>query len=67
MECGTVSDFSDVCEPTTSSLQNLLTGDLTASSSQNLLTGSVVDGSSVMALVMTVWRRVPLGKLVKYP
>ncbi len=46
MECGCVSDFSDVFEPTASSSQNSLTGDLTASSSQNSLTGSVVAGSS---------------------
>ena len=42
MECGSVSDFSDFSEPTTSSFQNSLTGGLAASSSQNSLTGSLV-------------------------
>ena len=46
MECGSVSDFSDVSEPTASSSQNSLTGDLAASSSQNPLPGSVVTGCS---------------------
>ena len=46
MECGSVSDFSNVSEPTASSPQNSLTSDLAASSSQNSLLGSVVTGSS---------------------
>ena len=46
MECGSVSDFSDVSEPTPISSQNSLTGDIAASSSQNSLPGSMVTGSS---------------------
>ena len=46
MEYGSVSDFSDVSEPTPISSQNSLTGDIAASSSQNSLPGSMVTGSS---------------------
>ena len=53
MECGSVSNFSDFSEPTTSSFQNSLTGSLVASSSQNSMTGGCGSGESDLTVVET--------------